>query len=76
MIEASVARRYARALFSLAVEEGGHERAGEELDAVAQAFRASSEARTVVENPGYTQAQRHALVDLLAKELGAQRHQG
>ena len=69
MIEASVSRRYARALFALAVEEGGHERAGEELDAVAQALRASSEARTVVENPGYTQAQRHALVDLLVQQL-------
>ena len=69
MIQASVSRRYARALFSLALEEGKHERAGEELAAVAQAIRASGEARTVVENPGYTPAQRHALVDVLAKAL-------
>ena len=69
MIEASVSRRYARALFSLAVEEGKHERVGEELEAVAQAIRASGEARTVLENPGYTPAQRHALADVLAKSL-------
>src|SRR5438093_165193 len=69
VIEASVSRRYARALFSLAVEEGKHERVGEELEAVAQAIRASGEARTVLENPGYTPAQRHALADVLAKSL-------
>lgn len=69
MIQASVSRRYARALFSLALEEGKHERTGEELEAVAQAIRASAEARTVVENPGYTSAQRHALVDVLTKSL-------
>jgi len=69
VIQASVSRRYARALFSLALEEGKHERTGEELDAVAQAIRASSEARTLVENPGYAPAQRHALVDVLTKSL-------
>jgi len=69
VIEASISRRYARALFSLALEEGKHERTGEELDAVAQAIRASNEARTVVENPGYTPGQRHALVDVLARSL-------
>jgi F-type H+-transporting ATPase subunit delta len=69
VIHASVSRRYARALCALAVEEGGLEPAGEELDAVAQALRASNEARTLVENPGYTPAQRHALVDVLEKRL-------
>ncbi|HYR20219.1 MAG TPA: ATP synthase F1 subunit delta [Myxococcales bacterium] len=69
MIPASVSRRYARALFSLALEEGGHERIGAELDAVAQAIRGSGEARTLVESPGYTPAQRHALVDVLVREL-------
>ena len=69
MIDASVSRRYARALFSLAEEEGQHERVGEELEAVAAALRSSPEARTMVENPGYTQAHRHALVDVLAKRM-------
>jgi len=69
VIDASISRRYARALFSLALDEGGHERTGEELQAVADAIRASSEARTLVENPGYTAAQRHALVDILVQKL-------
>jgi len=69
VIEASVSRRYARALFSLALEEGRHERTGEELEAAAQAIRASSEARTVVENPGYTAAHRHAVADVLVQQL-------
>ena len=69
MISGSISRRYARALFSLALEEGGHERIGAELDAVAQAIRGSGEARTLVESPGYTPAQRHALVDVLVREL-------
>jgi F-type H+-transporting ATPase subunit delta len=69
VIDASVSRRYARALFSLALEEGEHERAADELDAVAQTLRASNEARTMVENPGYTQAQRHALVGILVQKL-------
>ena len=69
MIQASISRRYARALFSLALDEGGHERIGEELQAVADVIRASNEARTLVENPGYTPAQRHALVDILVQKL-------
>jgi F-type H+-transporting ATPase subunit delta len=69
VVDASVSRRYARALFSLALEEGGHERVGAELEAIAQAIRGSSEARALVENPGYTQALRHSLVDLLAQRL-------
>jgi F-type H+-transporting ATPase subunit delta len=69
VVDASVSRRYARALFALAVEDGAHERVAEELSAVGQALRASKEARTLVENPGYTQAQRHALIGLLEQQL-------
>ena len=69
MIAGSISRRYARALFSLAQEEGGHERIGEELESVAQTIRSSGEARTLVESPGYTPAQRHALVDVLVQNL-------
>jgi len=69
VIAGSISRRYARALFSLALEEGGHERIGEELESVAQTVRASGEARTLAESPGYTPAQRHALVDVLVQKL-------
>jgi F-type H+-transporting ATPase subunit delta len=69
VISGSISRRYARALFSLALEEGGHERTGEELEAVAQAIRSSGEARTLAESPAYTPAQRHALVSVLVQKL-------
>src|SRR5258705_9531515 len=69
VISGSISRRYARALFSLALEEGGHERIGEELETVARTISSSGEARTLAESPGYTPAQRHALVDVLVEKL-------
>jgi F-type H+-transporting ATPase subunit delta len=69
VIAGSISRRYARALFTLALEEDGHEQIGEELETVARTIRSSAEARTLVESPAYTPAQRHALVDLLVEKL-------
>jgi F-type H+-transporting ATPase subunit delta len=66
---ASVSRRYAKALLNLALETGEHEKVAESLDAVVRAIAASTEARTLAQNPGYTQKQRQQLVDLLAQRL-------
>jgi F-type H+-transporting ATPase subunit delta len=66
---ASVSRRYAKALLSLALEGGEHERTEEQIEAVARTISDSQEARTLVHSPGYTVAQRHALVDVLAQRL-------
>jgi F-type H+-transporting ATPase subunit delta len=66
LIVASVARRYARALLSLGLEEGHHEKFGEELEAVLQALEGSREAGAILRNPGYTLPQRHAAADALA----------
>jgi len=67
---ASVSRRYAKALLSLALETGEHEKVGESVDAVVRAIANSSEARTLAQNPGYTQKQRQQLIDVLAQGLG------
>jgi F-type H+-transporting ATPase subunit delta len=67
---ASVSRRYAKALLALGLETGEHEKLGESLDTVVRAIAASSEARTLAQNPGYTQRQRQQLVDVLAQRLG------
>src|ERR1051325_8318704 len=67
---ASVSRRYAKALLSLGLETGEHEKLAESLESVVRAIAASTEARTLAQNPGYTQAQRQKLVDLLAQRLG------
>src|SRR5256885_8094932 len=67
---ASVSRRYAKALLTLGLETGEHEKLGESLESVVRAIAESSEARTLAQNPGYTQAQRQQLVDVLAQRLG------
>src|ERR1700694_362404 len=69
VIAASVARRYARALLALGLEEGRHEKYGEELEAVSAALETSVEARDLVLNPSYTKAQRQGVVDILAQSL-------
>jgi F-type H+-transporting ATPase subunit delta len=66
---ASVSRRYAKALLALALETGEHEKLAESLDAVVRAIATSGEARTLAQNPGYTQKQRQQLVDVLAQRL-------
>ena len=69
MLPASVARRYARALFSLGLEEGRFEQYADELEATVRALQESREAGALVRNPGYTQGQRHAAVSAVASAL-------
>lgn len=69
MIDSSVARRYARALLSLGLDEGRFEQYGEELESVVQAMKQSPELGFLLVNPGYTQQQRHGAVDAVAKVL-------
>lgn len=69
MIVASVARRYARALLSLGLEEGRHEQYGDELESVVQALSQTREVGWVLANPGYTVEQRRSAVDALASVL-------
>ena len=69
MIDASVARRYARALLSLGLDEDRHEQFGDELNTVLQALDQSPEAGVLLRNPGYTAEQRHGAVAALASEL-------
>ena len=67
MIDASVARRYARALFSIALEEGGQEQTGEDLEAAVRAIEESREARSLANDPGASSARRQGLVDALSQ---------
>jgi F-type H+-transporting ATPase subunit delta len=69
LIASNVARRYARALLSLGVEEGRFEQYGEELEAVLAAMKQTRELAFVLVNPGYAQQQRHAAVDAAASAL-------
>lgn len=69
MIHSSVARRYARALLSLGLEDGRFEQYGDELEAMLEAMRTSRELGGLVANPEYTQRQRQAAVDVAAGAL-------
>jgi F-type H+-transporting ATPase subunit delta len=69
VIDASVARRYARALLALGVDESREEKFGDELLEVLEALEKSRDAGSFLRNPGYTPAQRHSAVDALAKAL-------
>ena len=72
MIPSSVARRYARALLSLGLEEGRPEQYGDELEQVLETIRANRELRILLENPGYSLPDRQGAIDALARASRAQ----
>jgi F-type H+-transporting ATPase subunit delta len=69
MIPGSIARRYAKALFSLAVEKGRIEPWNDSLLALGRAIDTSSELREVLQNPAYPREDRSAVVARLAQAL-------
>jgi F-type H+-transporting ATPase subunit delta len=69
----AVARRYAKALHALAIEEKSVERTQRELTAFADAWDQSAELRAVFENPAFSPEARKAVVVSLAQRLGAGR---
>src|SRR5438105_2548617 len=66
LIPSSVARRYARALLSLGLEEERHEKYGDDLEAVLEALEESRDAGAILRNPGFTLEQRQSAVTALA----------
>ena len=69
MISGSIARRYAKALFSLAVEKGRVEAWSESLLALGKALEAAPELRDVLQNPAYAREQKRAIVQKLAEAV-------
>jgi len=69
MIMGSIARRYARALFSLAVETGRVEAWAKSLESLREAVEASPDLRDVLSNPVYSKEQRRVIVEKLAAAL-------
>jgi F-type H+-transporting ATPase subunit delta len=69
MIPGSIARRYAKALFSLAVEQGRIEPWSDALQALAKAIDDSAELRALLGNPAFPREARAAIVTRLAAEL-------
>ena len=69
MITGSIARRYARALFGLAEEQGRIEPWLNGLGALEEAIAGSAELRDALSNPGYAREERRALAGELARAL-------
>jgi F-type H+-transporting ATPase subunit delta len=69
MIMGSIARRYARALFSLAVEKDRVEPWSDALLALQAVIDGSPDLRDVLSNPVYSKEQRRAIVQQLAAAL-------
>jgi F-type H+-transporting ATPase subunit delta len=65
----SIARRYAKALFSLALEKGRVEPWSNSLQGLKTAVEGSPDLRDVLANPIYSREQRHAIVEKLAAAL-------
>jgi F-type H+-transporting ATPase subunit delta len=69
MIMGSIPRRYAKGLFSLAVEKGQVEPWSESLQSLKDAVEGSPDLRDVLSNPVYSREQRRAIVEQLAAAL-------
>lgn len=69
MIMGSIARRYAKALFGLAVESGRVEAWATSLQALQQVIEGSPDLQDVLSNPVYSKDQRRAIVEKLAAAL-------
>jgi F-type H+-transporting ATPase subunit delta len=72
MTPATAARRYARALFDVVLQQDGDlDRIGRELDAFAALVAGNAGLHAVVTNPAVPAAKKRALVDALLAEAGA-----
>ena len=69
MIVGSIPRRYAKALFQLALEQNKLDRWSESLRALKKLVDSSPELRDVLENPVYTKEQRRAVAVKLISAL-------
>ncbi len=66
----SISRRYARALLEVAVPAGTADEVANELEKLSKALAVSEDLRNVLFNPAFDHKQRHAVVDVLGRELG------
>jgi F-type H+-transporting ATPase subunit delta len=69
MDSGSVARRYAKALFSLAVDSGRVEPWSESLSSLAGALRADPDLHAVVADPLHAREERRAIAERLARAV-------
>ncbi len=70
MSESAVAERYAKAIFELGIEERQLDALSTQISSMADAYRASPQLATVLENPLVPQPERDAVLREVAARLG------
>lgn len=71
MTPATAARRYARALFDVVLQQNGDlDRTGQELQGFADLAAGNHALQTVITNPAVPAAKKRALIDALVKQAG------
>jgi len=71
MISGSIARRYAKALLDIGVEDGNYERMGREVRAMARALKTSPELAMALSNPAFARSDREKVLKAVLQRLGA-----
>jgi F-type H+-transporting ATPase subunit delta len=71
MISGSIARRYAKALLLIGLDEGNIERMGREVRALASAIRRSQELAMTLSNPIFPRSDREKVLRALLDRIGA-----
>lgn len=71
MVSGSLARRYARAVLELGVEQNNAEKLGAEIGALAEAMKISPELAEILSNPAFPRGDRRQVLDALLQRLGA-----
>lgn len=70
MITGSIARRYAKALLEIGIQQNTFDALGKELDRAADTLRSSPELRNALENPVFSLDKRKLIMDELVRRLG------
>jgi len=69
VITGSIARRYAKALLEIGIQQQTYDALGKELDRAADTLKGSPELRTALENPVFPLEQRRLVLDDVARRL-------
>src|SRR5574342_1074140 len=72
-LRGSVARRYARALFSIGLDQANFEQLGRELDALASLYESSRELREAMQNPVFKATEKRAILEKILPRVAPSR---
>lgn len=69
MINRTIARRYAKALMNIGLEDGDYDTYGEEIDTFTVLFQREEQLREVLNNPAFSILRRQAIIQEIGKRL-------